>query len=382
MRCCRSNTAKDHPRLARKSSIHWGATAYVQCLNSATLVLVSSGDRYSVKKTRKRLAFAAGMITSAVFLALALRGLHPDQFWSSLAELNPPLLLVAVLVYFAAVGVIALRWQFLLRAIKYVPLPALTKLVFIGYMGNNVYLLRAGDALRIILLRRNYQVPLVLSTTIVALERMFDGCVMLSFVLLSLLLIDVESAEVTAIVSISAPLFAIALIFALALAAKPNLLRSALSPAMRLLPRQLGGTLSNFAEEILAGLEGLRSQRHLLGAVISSYLTWAVEAGAYWIVMRAFELDLSYAVALLVVGAVNLAGLIPASPGQVGVNEFVVISILTALGIAAPLATAYAVVVHLTIWLPITLAGFILLLKQGLGWADIGMARELEIAEA
>ena len=322
------------------------------------------------------------MITSAVFLALALRGLHPDQFWSSLAELNPPLLLVAVLVYFAAVGVIALRWQFLLRAIKYVPLPALTKLVFIGYMGNNVYPLRAGDALRIILLRRNYQVPLVRSTTIVALERMFDGCVMLSFVLLSLLLIDVESAEVTAIVSISAPLFAIALIFALALAAKPNLLRSALSPAMRLLPRQLGGTLGNFAEEILAGLEGLRSQRHLLGAVICSYLTWAIEAGAYWIVMRAFELDLSYAVALLVVGAVNLAGLIPASPGQVGVNEFVVISILTALGIAAPLATAYAVVVHLTIWLPITLAGFILLLKQGLGWADIGMARELEIAEA
>ena len=320
------------------------------------------------------------MITSAVFLALAFRGLHPSQFWSSLAELNPPLLLVAVLVYFAAVVVIALRWQFLLRAIKYVPLPALTKLVFIGYMGNNVYPLRAGDALRIILLRRNHQLPLLRSTTIVALERMFDGCVMLTFVLFSLLLIDLESAEVTMIVSISAPLFAIALIIALALAAKPNLLRRALSPLLRLLPRQLGGMLGNFAEEVLAGLEGLRSQRHFLGAVISSYFTWAIEAGAYWVVMRAFDLELSFAVALLVVGAVNLAGLIPASPGQVGVNEFVVISIMTALGIAAPLATAYAVVVHLTIWLPITLAGFILLLKQGLSWADIGMAKELEYA--
>lgn len=359
-----------------------GAAAYVGCLNSATLVLVFNRDRYSVKHARKRLAFAAGMITSAVFLALAFRGLHLDQFWSSLSELNTPLLLVAVLVYFAAVVVIALRWQFLLRAIKYVPLPALTKLVFIGYMGNNVYPLRAGDALRIVLLRRHYQVPLIRSTTIVALERVFDGCVMLSFVLFSLLLIDVESAEVTAIVSISAPLFAIALIFALTLAANPNLLKSALSPTLRLAPRRLGGMLGNFTEEILAGLEGLRSHQHLLGAVLSSYFTWAIEAGTYWIVMRAFGLELSYALALLVVGAVNLAGLIPASPGQVGVNEFVVISILTALGIAAPLATAYAVVIHLTIWLPITLAGFILLLKQGLGWADIGMAKELKNAES
>lgn len=322
------------------------------------------------------------MFTSAIFLALAFRGLHPDQFWRSLSQINPPLLLVAVLVYFFAVIIIARRWQFLLHAIKSVPLPALAKLVFIGYMGNNVYPLRAGDALRIILLRRNHQVPLLRSTTVVALERMFDGCVMLSFVLFSLLLIDVESAEVNTIVSLSAPLFAIALICAFTLAAKPNLLRRALSPLLRLLPGQLGGTLGNFAEEILAGLEGLRSHRHLLGAVICSYLTWAIEAGVYWIVMRALDLELSYAVALLLVGAVNLAGLIPASPGQVGVNEFVVISILTALGIAAPLATAFAVVVHLTIWLPITLAGFILLLKQGLGWADIGMAKELKDAEA
>ena len=81
-------------------------------------------------------------------------------------------------------------------------------------------------------------------------------------------------------------------------------------------------------------------------------------------------------------GAVNLAGLIPASPGQVGVNEFVVISILTALGIGASVATAYAVVIHIVIWLPITITGFALLLKQGLAWADIGRASEIEGAEA
>ena len=76
----------------------------------------------------------------------------------------------------------------------------------------------------------------------------------------------------------------------------------------------------------------MRSPPFLLGAVISSFVTWGIEAGTYWLVMAALGFEQNYAVALLLVGAVNLAGLIPASPGQVGVNEFVIITILTALG--------------------------------------------------
>ncbi len=322
------------------------------------------------------------MTISAVFLALALRGLQTEQFFSSLADVSLPLLLAAMGVYGAAVVVIALRWQFLLRALKFVPLAALTQLVFIGYMGNNVYPLRAGEALRILLLRRNHGLPLLRSTTIVAIERLFDGCVMLSFVLFSLLLIDIESDQVKAIVSVSAPLFALALLIALSLAAQPSLLRRVVGLALVLLPRRIGAVVANSSEELLAGFAGLRRPSHLLGAVICSFVTWGIEAGAYYIVMRAFDLQFSYAVALLLVGAVNLAGLIPASPGQIGVYEFVIISILAALGIAAPLATAYAVVVHITIWLPTTATGFILLLKQGLGWADVGRAAAIRSAES
>jgi uncharacterized protein (TIRG00374 family) len=326
---------------------------------------------------RKRLALAAGTITSAIFVVLAFRGLQPQQFWNSLRHVSLEPLLVAMTVYFLAVIVISLRWQFLLRAVKPVPLIALTQLVFIGYMGNNVYPLRAGDALRIILLRRNHQVPFVRSTTIVAIERMFDGCVMLTFVLFGLLFIDVNSSEVDAMVSVTTPLFAVAMLLALLLAATPDLLRRVVYPALKVLPQRLSETVAQSAEEIIAGFAGLRSPAHLLGAVISSFVTWGIEAGTYWIVMRAFGLELNYAVALLLVGAVNLAGLIPASPGQVGVNEFVVIAILTTMGISLPAATAYAVVVHVIIWLPITVSGFALLIRQGLGWADIGRARNM-----
>ena len=330
---------------------------------------------------RQGLIFATGTIISVIFLALAFRGLQPETFLSSLVEVSLPWLLAATLVYFAAVVVIALRWQFLLRSLKYIRLLSLTKLVFIGYMGNNVYPLRAGDALRIILLRRQFGVPILPSTTIVATERIIDGCVMLAFLQFSLLLIEVESKAVEAILGFSAPLFAVAMLAALVLAAKPNLFRAVVYPTLRILPPVISAPLTRFVDDVIAGLEGLRSPTHFLGALVSSILTWAIEAFTYWLIMHAFGLELSYAVALLLVGAVNLAGLIPASPGQVGVNEFVVISILSALEIGASISTAYAVVVHIVIWLPVTAAGFAMLLKQGLGWADIGRAAKIEGAE-
>lgn len=321
------------------------------------------------------------MTISAVFLALSFRSLRLEQFFSSLAEVSLPWLLAAMAVYGVAVVAIAWRWQFLLRALQYVPLAALTQLVLIGYMGNNVYPLRAGEALRILLLRRNHGLPLLRSTTIVAIERLFDGCVMLSFVLFSLLLIDIESDEVKAIVSVSAPLFGLGLLFALSLAAKPNALMRVVAVALDLLPRRIGAVVASSSEELLAGFASLRRPSHLLGAIFCSYLTWGIEAGAYWIVMRAFGLQFSFAVALLLVGAVNLAALIPASPGQIGVFEFVISSILIALGIAIPLAAAYAVVAHVTIWLPTTVTGFFLLLKQGLGWGDVSRANTIKSVE-
>jgi glycosyltransferase 2 family protein len=86
---------------------------------------------------------------------------------------------------------------------------------------------------------------------------------------------------------------------------------------------------------------------------------------------------------LLVVGVVNLAGLIPASPGQFGVFEGFVRITLTSLGIAVEVATAYALAVHMVIWLPVTVIGFILLVRKGLGLsalADAGQAMRREEA--
>lgn len=330
---------------------------------------------------RQRFIVLLGIAISLIFLYLAFQNLKPEDFLNSISSLNPVWILFGAIWYFLAVLIIAWRWQFLLKALGNVPLVPLSQIVSIGYMGNNVYPLRAGEALRIFLLKRNHQIPVTAAVTTVVVERVFDGIVMLSFILIGLLFSNVQSELIQQVASFAAPLFLIAVIVFFSLAAFPDTLRALLKKIASFLPEALAKILLGLSEEILKGLSGLRNPLQLLGAVFASYLTWAVEASVYWVVMWAFGFDLPYPAALLVVGTVNLAGLIPASPGQVGVYEFFASSVMMALGVSESSALAYAIVVHLVIWLPVTLAGFVFLLRYGFGWNAVTHARELEEAE-
>ena len=333
--------------------------------------------------TQKRsLIVFIGVAISGFFLFLAFRGLQPESFVDSLTDVNVLWLIIGAVTYFAAVTVIALRWQFLLRSVKFVPLQRLTQIVSIGYMGNNVYPLRAGEALRIFLLRRNESIPLAQSTTTVIVERVFDGLVMLCFILVALLTVEIDSAEIRTVATVAAGIFLPAIAVFFILAAKPGWLRALVSLFSRFLPGALREIITTISEDIIRGLEALRSPVNLAGAVVSSFITWSIEALVYWMVMLAFGLETGYPVALLVVGTVNLAGLIPASPGQVGVYEFFASLVLMAVGISQDRALAYAIVVHIVIWLPVTLVGFFFFAKMGLSGATVRKARELETGTA
>lgn len=328
--------------------------------------------------TRRQIAVLAGLLISVVFLWFAFRDLHPAQVLGEIRRANLFMLMLAALWYFVAVSIISLRWQFLLRAVAVVPLRHLVPLVCIGYMGNNVYPFRSGEALRIFLLKRNHAVPMVKATTTVVIERVFDGIVMLTFIVTALALTDIASNDVHRVVTFAAPLFIGAVFIFFALAARPAILRYMIGIVQHLLPGKLAALVDKIGEDIIAGLEGLRSPLDLAGAILSSYTTWAVEASVYWIVLFAFDIRTSYFVALLVVGTVNLAGLLPASPGMVGVFEFFAKAVLIASGVGEELAAGYAITVHVVIWLPVTLVGFFFLARQGLGWSSITRAHELE----
>lgn len=326
----------------------------------------------------QRLIVIIGLAISAVFLAIAFYGLNPAAVWDTIRQANPLPLLIGVFWYFTGVAVISLRWQALLRGIKLVPFGRLFRLVTIAYMGNNVYPLRSGEMLRVVLLQRGQGVPIASGGTVVVTERIFDGIVMLTFLLVGLVTLNIQSTELRTVALISAPIFIIALLIFFGLALKPNLLRRLIALISRILPGKLGELVLRLGEEVIDGLQGLRSPGDLAKTVLFSYGSWMLEASTYWIVSFGFNLHVSYPVMLLVVGVVNLAGLIPASPGQFGVYEYFVGLALGAVGIAKTEATAFALTVHLVIWLPVTLVGFYFLIRRGLGLDVVAHVDRLE----
>ncbi len=134
----------------------------------------------------KRWQFWLGVVISAVFIYLALNGLHIEDIWDSLHGAQYVWLLPGVGVYFLGVWVRAWRWHYLLRPIKSVPTHNMFPIVAIGYMGNNIYPARAGEVLRAVVLKKREDIPVSVSMATVIVERVYDGVIMLAFVFLNL----------------------------------------------------------------------------------------------------------------------------------------------------------------------------------------------------
>ncbi len=325
----------------------------------------------------QKIMLTVSMVISVVFLIIAFRGLNPSAVLDTFRSANLGWLALAVAVYFVAMLVITRRWKFLVDDSANVPMRDLYPLVAVGYMGNNIYPFRAGEVLRLVLLRRGWGVPLARGAVTVLVERCFDGLVMLTFILLPALVVELNTDLLRQVAAVTAPVFITAMVVFLALAQRPEVFRKLVHAITGRLPAAIGGKLTGIADEVINGLSALRRPRDLFGTVITSYASWMIEAFVYLLVAQAVNLPASYPLLLMVVGAVNLGGLIPASPGGVGVYEFLASSVLIAAGIPAEQAAAYALLAHVVIWVPPTVMGLIMLPRMGLTLSALSHAREM-----
>jgi uncharacterized protein (TIRG00374 family) len=320
--------------------------------------------------------FWLGIIISVVFLALALRGLDLDGFWTTVRHANYWWLIPGIAVYFGAVWARTWRWHYMLRHIKSVSLTRLFPIVVIGYMGNNVYPARAGEVLRSYMLRRKAGVPVSVSLATVVLERLFDGLVMLLFVFVTLPFAPLP-ASYTALVTFFSVLFFLALIVFLVLALRPARMSRVYAWFVdRVVPIGLRPRIHGLFDRFVEGLQSLRSPRELALIFFSSTLIWLTETTKYWFVMQAFPFHVSFPVLMLMTAVVNLFTTLPSTPGYVGTFDAPGIAVLVAYHVPKAVAAGYTLVLHVALWLPITLLGVLFMLLEHVGWGDFGRAVE------
>ena len=134
----------------------------------------------------KRWQLWLGFLISAVFVFLALRGLDFAKIGDALKSANYFWIIPAVLTYFAGLWLRTIRWKIFLKPIKHLNSGYLFSVTTIGYMGNNIYPARMGELVRAYVLKKDHQIAITASLATIIIERIFDGIVMLGFILLNL----------------------------------------------------------------------------------------------------------------------------------------------------------------------------------------------------
>ena len=326
----------------------------------------------------KRWQFWLGVMISAVFLYLALRGLELDRAWLTMRTANYWWIIPGVVVYFFGVWARTWRWHYMLRPIKAVSLIRLFPVVVIGYMGNNVYPARAGELIRAYVLRKKEAVSISASLATIIVERIFDGVIMLLFVFVSLPLTPMPQ-ELRQVVVLFSLLFFGALAVFFVIAASPARSQAVYNWFIaRLVPARFQDLARGFLDRFMDGLHCLRSGRDVLMIFVTSLVIWLAETVKYWFVMHSFDFSVPFYVLMLMNGVVNLATTIPSAPGYVGTFDAPGIEVLERFGVARAVATSYTLVLHAALWLPITLLGFYYMGRESISWSEFGIAARIE----
>jgi uncharacterized protein (TIRG00374 family) len=327
---------------------------------------------------KRRWQIYFGLAISVIFLYPVVQEKQFDQVWGYVQQAQYVWILPGVAVYFFGVWARTWRWHYMLRPIRTISLRRLFPVVCIGYMGNNIYPYRAGEVLRAYVLRREEGVSISASLATVVAERIFDGIVMLLFVFIGLPLAPGVSPDWRRWVILFTCLFFGALLIFFLIAASPRRTQTVYNWLIeRIVPRRFREPVRGVADRFVEGLRCLRSPRDLGMIFVTSVVIWLAETAKYWFVMQGFPFDVPFYVLMLMNGVVNLFTTIPSAPGYIGTFDRPGIEILESSGVQGEIATAYTLVLHAALWLPITALGAFYMVRKSLSWREV----QQEIAE-
>jgi uncharacterized protein (TIRG00374 family) len=246
--------------------------------------------------------------------------------------------------------------------------PGLGPAVMIGYMANNVLPLRAGEVVRVYVVARRWGHGFWTAVATLIVERALDGIAVVLVLAGLMLLIPVP------------PIFqwAAVVLLAIDVAGVGGLAFLALSPRQgrRLLawigerwPAVEQRALRGY-DTFVRGLEGVRQPAHLWPICGWTVVVWFIPAFAAWVMLRAVDLELPFVAGWTILAFVGLGISLPSAPGYVGVFHLAARLALEVFGVPRESATAYAILFHATQILPITVVGWIFLLREHMSLAD------------
>jgi uncharacterized membrane protein YbhN (UPF0104 family) len=263
-----------------------------------------------------------------------------------------PLAVAAVLNFGMLLGK-AVCWRIMLAPAHVVSTARLMRYTIAAFAASAIAPARAGEVLRVWVLKRRDGVPAAATTATAVSEKLFDGVAMLILVApLPWLLPGLPDWVGNSIAAAAA--IAIAATVALYVAVGRETARVDDGPRPWL-------------RRFVAGMHVLRSPRRTLACLATLVAVWLLDLASVLLVLHAVGVAATVGTALFVLFAVNLAIMLPSTPAQLGALELGAVGALHILGVPGEPAAAFALLYHGLQVIPLIVAGLVLELPLVLG---------------
>lgn len=312
-----------------------------------------------------------GFAISLVLLYLSLKDVRLHEISETLKHANLKYAFLPLLFILAGLSGASFRWSRISGTDVHFH-ETFTALV-IGLFINNVLPARIGELARGYVLSRKKGFTFTYAFSTVLLDRFFD---LTGLLLLTLLFFPRQ--QLPPLVS-----KAVYMIIALAIIGSTGILILSRERFVGHLSSRLmkveKSFFTKFAGAILKVQENLKritSPLLILFCVAISFCDWFCMSLALYMVILALGVNVPFVCVPFVCALLNMGVTIPSSPGYIGLYQFLLVYLLALFGVPKSEAFAVSLIYHASWYIPYTLIGFLLLLREHLKIKDIQHLKE------
>ena len=321
---------------------------------------------------KKKLAL--GVLSSALFLWLAARGIDWSQFGQALRQTRYIYLVPAILLTMLGHFSRSVRWKYMMAPVKDCKVGPLWAATAIAFMVNNLLPARLGELVRAFAIGRSQNVSRSASFATIVYERVVDVFVLILLLWFCIVRISgpdwlARSAEV--LVAFNVALF----LLLFAMVRWRERFRVLIARVVRPFPSETQRRMHDSADAFVVGLGVVTRPAATIPIAALSVVVWACAVAAVWFCMLAFRLELPALASVLMIVLISLGSMIPSAPAFLGTLQYACVKGLDVYGVQRADALAFSAVYHATQFFPITLTGLYYAWRSHLHWRDLSGGR-------